>query len=37
MMSNDELDNRVVKSQLQRKFPNNVNIQYGLDVNKKMV
>lgn len=34
MLTDDELDNRVVKSQLSKTFPNKVNIQYGLDVNK---
>lgn len=34
MLEYTELDNRITKTQLNKTFPNKVNIQYGLDANK---
>ena len=34
MLADTELDNRVLKSQLSKKFPNKVNMGFGVDDNK---
>ena len=34
MLVDDELDNMITKSQLSKKFPNKVDIKFGLDANK---